>query len=106
MVLQEVASKQQIYCVLVLLSLTAGFHQYLQEKIIDMTRAVIYKNMIYDTRDSLKEKRSDATSARFHDMAICKATQIPGEGQSSGQRRKMKPKEKFDPVSLWISKRR
>lgn len=48
-----------------------------------MTRAVVHKNMIYDTCDYLKEKRSDATSAHFHDMAICKANQIPVEGQSS-----------------------
>lgn len=75
--------------------INSRLYQYLQEKIIDMTRAVVHKNMIYDTCDSLKEKRSDATSARFHDMVICKANQIPVEGQSSGQRRKMKPKEKF-----------
>ncbi len=72
-----------------LLSVTAGFHKYLQKETIDLAQAVAHK---YAVCDSLKEKCSDASAADFHErtLAICSANQISVEGQSSGHRRKMK----------------
>ncbi len=72
-----------------LLSVTAGFHKYLQKETIDLVQAVAHKDAVCN---SLKEKRSDASAADFHErtLAICSANQNSVEGQSSGHRRKMK----------------
>ncbi len=77
-----------------LLSVTAGFHKYLQKETIDLVQAVAHKDAVCD---SLKEKRSDASAADFHErtLAICSANQNSVEGQSSGHRRKMKGMDEF-----------
>ncbi len=77
-----------------LLSVTAGFHKYLLKETIDLVQAVAHKDAVCNY---LKEKRSDASAADFHErtLAICSANQISVEGQSSGHRRKMKRMDEF-----------